>query len=591
MTDSNVVNNQVVAQASSQFISIVPENGEQFNPRQKIIFNIEPEIGFIKNDSYIVFDVLNSSSDASRATLQKNLGAHALIERVDIFSKETGILLESNTHYREWCNIEHQYYHDSWNNKINHEGVGEPVQSWTHSVDGANVVTSKRSVPDSKNIANNQLSPLQRDVERDGTNHTMVGGKPAYMTRRFCIPLKCGIFGAYDMEEKAIPVMNFGGLRIEITLAEPKEALQRLGCVRKNLSLNNNQKDEVVDLVAGLSVAGGDVATDFSAGGVALDIVCQGDDGNIAYSGLDNIQRAGLCVGNKINFSGKNTANADFSVDAVITKVHNNPTKANGGETLDPAIIIDGDLKGSLFKQLVIETNVIAGGPNGYKANAVVKVKNDDLNYRVNGVELRLLQVVPPPNVADSLMKGIDYEFTSYEVFFDNIPTATLRHQIPIHSVASKALAIFTQLYGSSNADGAVAGAMDKLVGILPKDSKVNDIVFFINNRLYPLRSYNPQKHADRVLCLNELVKSFRAIGKQPLNLGSVDFDDMEDYTNTPLIARELARNGMVFDLRNAEPELRVAFESARTEILRANTFVFSKKIIQTTATGLQVIH
>ena len=589
MTDSNVVNNQVVAQASSQFISIVPENGEQFNPRQKIIFNIMPEIGFIKNDSYIVFDVLNSSSDASRATLQKNLGAHALIERVDIFSKETGILLESNTHYREWCNVEHQYYHDSWNNKINHEGVGEPVQSWTHDVSASNVVTSKRSVPDAKNIANNQLSPLQRDVERDGTNHTAVGGKPAYMTRRFCIPLKCGIFGAYDMEEKAIPVMNFGGLRIEITLAEPKEVLQRLGCVRKNLSLNNNQKDEVVDLVAGLSVAGADVATDFSA--TTLKIICQGDDGNIAYNGLDNIQRAGLCVGNKINFSGKNTANADFSVDTVITKVHNNPTGANGGETLDPAIIIDGDLKGSLFKQLVIETSLVNAGPVGYKAGAIVKVKNDDLNYKVNGVELRLLQVVPPPNVADSLMKGIDYEFTGYEVFFDNIPTATLRHQIPIHSVASKALAIFTQLYGSSNADGISAGAMDKLVGILPKDSKVNDIVFFINNRLYPLRSYNPQKNADRVLCLNELVKSFRAIGKQPLNLGSVDFDDMEDYTNTPLIARELARNGMVFDLRNAEPELRLAFSSSRTEILRANTFVFSKKIIQTTATGLQVIH
>ena len=47
----------------------------------------------------------------------------------------------------------------------------------------------------------------------------------------------------------------------------------------------------------------------------------------------------------------------------------------------------------------------------------------------------------------------------------------------------------------------------------------------------------------------------------------------------------------MVFDLRNAEPELRLSFSGSRSHILRANTFVFSKKIIQTTATGLQVIH
>ena len=105
------------------------------------------------------------------------------------------------------------------------------------------------------------------------------------------------------------------------------------------------------------------------------------------------------------------------------------------------------------------------------------------------------------------------------------------------------------------------------------------------------MRAYNPQNKGDRVLATNELVKSFRALGVQPSNLGNADFCELENYTNTPLISRELAREGMVFDLRNAEPELRLSFSSARSNILRANTFVFSKKIIQTTATGLQVIH
>ena len=129
MTDTNLVNNQVVASSNSQYISIVAENGEQFNPRQKIVFNIEPEIGFIKKDSYLVFDLLNNSTDKGRYTLQKNLGASAIIDRVDIYSKETGILLESNTNYCEWLNVMNQYMYDDTTNLVNHQGCGTPIQS------------------------------------------------------------------------------------------------------------------------------------------------------------------------------------------------------------------------------------------------------------------------------------------------------------------------------------------------------------------------------------------------------------------------------------------------------------------------------
>ena len=55
---SNSMNGNVVAGQQSQYISIVPENGEQFVAGQKIIYNIEPEIGYIKKDSYICFDVI-----------------------------------------------------------------------------------------------------------------------------------------------------------------------------------------------------------------------------------------------------------------------------------------------------------------------------------------------------------------------------------------------------------------------------------------------------------------------------------------------------------------------------------------------------
>ncbi len=582
MTDSNLVANSVVASSSSQYISIVPENGEQFNPTQKIIYNIEPEIGYIKKDSYLIMDIQNTSADHSRYTLNKNLGAHALIDRVDIFSKETGILLESNTHYREWCNIDHQYLHDTHNNMSNTEGVGHPVQSWTHNVAADNSVVSKRSVPSSMEIVNNQISP----VAADGTN----GGAPLYGVRRFCIPLKVGLFGAYQAEEKAIPIMNFGGLRIEITLAKAKDALQRLGLTMKDTAHQSEKKDLVVDMVEVGQTAGVDVAavrTGFTTQEIILDRANEATQG---YKG--SLQDTGLVVGNRVHFSGKdNSNNADFSYHATIQTIATETARD---------LIINGKTHAN-FQKLKITVGGITnrtatgGGHNngvaGYKAASVLKVINSAPNYKLMNTEFRLKQIVAPPQQMDAGMSGINYEFTGYEVFFDNIPTATLRHQIPINSVASKSLAIFSQLYFSSNMDGDTASSQDKLNGVLPKDSLVNEVVFFINNRLYPLRSYNPQKTADRVLCVNELVKAFRAIGKQPMSLGSVDFGDMEDYTNTPLIARELARNGMVFDLRNAEPELRLNFSAGRTDILRVNTFVFSKKIIQTTANGLQVIH
>lgn len=564
MTDSMLANNAVVSSNNSQIISIVPENGEQFNSGQKIIYNIEPEIGFIKQDSYLIFDILNTSSDLGRWTLQKNIGAQAIIERVDIFSKETGVLLESNTHYAQWCNIENQYLFDSVNNLQNEQGVGKPVQSWNQSVADNGAHTRARSTPSARHLENSQLSPV------DNAN------APAYMTRRFCVPLRCGVFRAYDNDDKAIPVMAFGGLRVEITLAAPNQALQRLSGNYKDTTKNTENKDAEVDWVAGMACSETQ-ATQAAGTTCAVPITLAGTGG----WGSTHLSKIGLVVGNSVNFTGTAynggaAVNYSGTISALATTTNNN-LNINGKRT-------------TTHSTLTITITGGGNGPNGINAGGIIKVTGSP-NYKLMNTEFRLCQVVPDPNVADSIIKGVNYEYTGYEVFFDNIPTASLRHQIPINSVASKALAIFSQLYQTPNQDGANHSANDKFCGANPQDIALNDIVFFVNNRLYPLRSYNPQHKGDKVLNLNELVKAFRAINKQPNNLGNADFDDLEDYCNTPLICRELARKGMIFDLRNAEPEIRLGFSAARGSIVRADTFVFSKKIIQTTATGVQVIH
>lgn len=568
MTDSNLVANAVVASANSQYISIVPENGEQFTPGQKIIYNIEPEVGFIKKDSYLVFDVLNTSSDNSRVCFQKNLGAHAIIDRVDIFSKETGVLLESNTHYAQWCNIENQYMYDSTNNLSNHQGVGTPVQSWTHSLSDTNAETRNRSLAGAHKIENNQLSPTD-DTPR-----------ACFITRRFCIPLAVGLFGAYDASEKAIPIMPFGGLRIEITLQNKTLALQDLALREKDTVNGGEDGDKLTDLRTANTCK--DDATDQSTGGGSLNFTIERTDATAGFT--KNLQDTGLCVGNTISFTYTDaTPGTVKTATGTITAIE--------GQA-DKDVVIDGETI-ELHGELKITFDVNNGatmGATGYTGGSFVKL-NSNNNYKVMGTEFRLCQVVPPPDVMDSLTKGINYEYTGYEVFFDNIPTGSLRHQIPIHSVASKAIATFTQLYDTVNDEGQTESSADFYNGSLPDDNYLDEVVYFINNRLYPLRSYKPHKHKDKVLATNELVKAFKALGKQPLNLGSGDFNDLNNYTNTPLIARELARNGMVFDLRNAEPELRLTFTQARGNILRANTYVFSKKIVQTSPTGVQVIH
>ncbi len=572
MTDTNLVNNQVVASSNSQYVSIVAENGEQFNPRQKIIFNIEPEIGFIKKDSYIVFDLLNNSADKGRYTLQKNLGASAIIDRVDIYSKETGILLESNTNYCEWLNVMNQYMYDDTTNLVNHQGCGTPIQSWSHNVNTGGNVSSFRSIPSPRHIENNQLSP----VSAVDTN----GGTAKYTTRRFCVPLMCGLFGAYEGGmEKAIPVMNFGGLRIEITLNAPKIALQPLGWsyVDTRQTYNAKESENLEDWVSG-STVDDDNGTDQST--TANACVFKFTAGTSTGYRKNNLQDVGLVVGNKMTWSGTDSTDANKTYTGTVSAI---------AGTVDRNLTIDGEVVAH-SSLMTITLSGGGAGINGVKTGKLSRVL-DDCNYKVSNVEFRLKQIVPPDGVADSLMRGINYEYMGYEVFMNNIPTGSLRHQIPINSVASKSVATFTILHDTSNGEGETHSSADMYNGILPNVANLNEVVYFINNRLYPLRAYNPQNKGDRVLATNELVKSFRALGVQPANLGNADFCDLENYTNTPLISRELAREGMVFDLRNAEPELRLSFSASRPHILRANTFVFSKKIIQTTATGLQVIH
>lgn len=576
---SNSMNGNVVAGQQSQYISIVPENGEQFVAGQKIIYNIEPEIGYIKKDSYICFDVINTSTQQNRMCFPRGVGAHALIENVNIYSKETGVLLESLQNYSQWRVIEHQYLNDDPSQLALKEGCGVPHHSYNFH-NGSS--TPQNVFAGASDIENNVLSPIDK---------TCVA---KYTAVRFCIPLKTGLMGHMDNDPKLIPILNFGGLRIEITLAKAPLALQNIGA-------SFNQTPNTVANINGAGDGRETVVYDLASQGVRLCPDNTGGDGTYAHANtvhicivgtnVASIADLGLAVGNKIvlNESSTLTASDRTPVADEDTGSGYLSTRKITAIAYDGGNITVNGITKALTVKLTLDGALSAfTSANGGKQHWAL-LDQSGIGYKIAKTEFRLLQVSPPADVMNTISKGINYEFTSYDTFLDNVPTSSLRHQIPIHSVASKAISMFTHLYDSSSMENQ--SHQNYYYGLPPESSKVNDVVWFVNNRLYPLRSYNPQSNKDKVLTLNELNKALQAIGKSPVNLGDNEFGNLSGYSNTFLLCRELAREGFVFDLRNAEPEVRLSFSGARTSILRANTFVFSKRIVQTSAQGVQVVY
>ena len=540
--------NPVMSSSNTKYISIVPENGETFNPSQKIIYNIEPNLGYVKRDTYLAFDVQNTSAGSAMIAFPQSVGAHALIDNIRIYSKMTGVLLEALENYSQIQGLINMYGYDDKTQLQLKEGVGEPCIS-TFSLltggGGSNCV-ARGSV--ANDISNLQLSPL-------GDNPAPA--TPKYVARRFCIPLRAGLFRTFD-SEKLIPVLNMGGLRIEINLNPVALGVVRL-CGAQT-SLANPFETGMIDWI--------------NEGGVLR--VRGGGSNTVILGGTFDYRQLGLCVGNSIRVWDVGVLNE--------TRVITGIASAAGVITITfgGAQIAGTSANARLFTSVGIAGNGAGQGnaPNTASINAP--------NYVITNTEMRICQVVPTPEQAKVLSSELKYEFTSYDVFLDNIDGGTMRHQVPVNSVSSKALGILSIPYRADRERNEAVPTY--YAGIVPTNSLLNSVQFFINNKLYPLRNYNPNVLNDRVICLNETVKTLKAIGIAPKMLGLNNYSNAENYSNLFVVSRELARNGFVFDLRNAEAEVRLGFAETRTFRTRVNTFVFSKKVVETTASGIQVV-
>lgn len=536
------MSNGIVSSQNSSYISIVPSTQTEFTENSQMIIEIDETLGYIKGrDSYLCLDVLNTSSDSSRWSFPNGVGASALINRLEIYSKSTGQLLETLENYNQWCGIENQYMRDDYSTLQRLEGVGSPSYQYMNASEPNDILVRSTTLLNPSKVENNLLSPLNAD---DAT--------PAYTSRRFCIPIKSGVFSRWWDEERLCPVMNLGGLRMVFTFGTNEEVCKRLGFYPQETL--DDEFVESVNVYPLTDDIGIPMITIDEAGDTLLSRIAE-FKGNFA-----NVNNTGLSVGNKVIVQKLDGTEKQYKTITEITA--SNDTQ---GQIV---ITFDSELNEVENPYILLDTSVRP-------------------SFLVQNVELRVLQMVVPKDGMDKLAKPMKYEYTTYDQFHHTIPATILRDQIPITSVASKAKAVFTHFMDTDNQLDQTEKSYYSGMG--PSELHLNSVQLFVNNKLYPLQAINPQATNDKALMHNEVVKAFLAIGKQPLNLGTNEYGGLNDYSNTFLYARELARGQFVYNLQNAEPEVRLGFSAIRNNC-RTNTYVFSKKIVDISAKGLAVM-
>ena len=114
----------------------------------------------------------------------------------------------------------------------------------------------------------------------------------------------------------------------------------------------------------------------------------------------------------------------------------------------------------------------------------------------------------------------------------------------------------------------------------------MNSIQYFLKGRLAPVRSYDPRLNSEKIIALNELNKALTTLNLEPKDLGNTDKENIETYTNCFAVARQLARRGYYYSLRDAEGQLRLGFSNTRANNFITNTFVWSIKIVNVDTNG-----
>ena len=504
---------------NTKMISLVPTNGTQFNAAsgQKVIFELPPNLGLVKGrDSYLALDVCNTSGQFNRLALNGTAGVDALLARIDIYSLRDGTHLETLNHYNQWSSITHQYLFEDKTNLQTLTGCGKQVFA-QESAGGVKANVA----PNANNVEDTVFSPI---VEASGVQ--------AYNFRRYTTPLKAGIFRYWD-SEKLCPILAFGGLRIEITLEDPEVALQLVDttCL--------NQAGNAADITT--SAAQGDGAACINRGGAT----------NIFSLEATTIPKCGFSVGNVVNLDGDiGAAVANLGANRTITAMAQNGN--------DVEVTFDG-------------AAIAASNDNSMRLATVSKACSIRPQFRV-------VSVAPPQSMIQSIGGGLNYEFTTWDYHTSSLLSSATQHQVELNSVATRAVCILSTFTDTSNTKKDLFSSY--FSGSDATSLNLNSVQYFLKNRLQPVRSYDPRVKNQRIIAQHEVAKALDSVNYEAKDLGNSDGENLDIYTNTFMIGRQLAKRPYYYDLKDAEGQIRLEFSNTRANNQQINTFVWSKKIV-----------
>jgi hypothetical protein len=508
---------------NTKMISLVPTNGTTFtlSGGQKIVYEIPANIALMKGrDSYMVWDIENTSADNNRLMVNSQAGCEAVISRVDIYALRDGTHIETLNHYNQIAAMANEYLYEDKTNLQSLQGCGKKVYAHDQSATAPSGVTP--TLGSAHNPEDAQLSPVN---STDGTQ--------AYNFRRFTAPLKSGFLGRWWDDERLCPILATGGVRVEITLEDPQVALQ---------VLNNNT----------LNHAGGaaNITPEAAIGEGSVCANTLGFGAVVKVTGT-TVADCGFAVGNKVLIDGDVGAGVvNVQASAAITAITQNANDVD-----------------------------IQTGGGGFAAATTVSVRLASAVKSANvRPSWRVVSVAPPADMINSISGGLQYEFTSYNYHTSSLLSSATQHQVELNSVATRAQCIMSSFVNTANT--TKAGFSSYFAGGVPSELNLNSVQYFLKNRLQPVRAYDPNTTGQRVIAQHELAKSFDSISYEAVDLGNTDGANLDVYTNNFMIGRQLAKRPYYYDLKEAEGQIRLGFSGIRADNFTINTFVWNKFVL-----------
>ena len=415
------------------------------------------------------------------------------------------------------ASMANQYLYEDKTNLQSLQGCGNKVYA-QQSVAGA--VANVQQKADS--VENLQLSPI-----------VSATGVQAYNFRRYTAPLKSGFLGRWWDDERLAPILAVGGVRVEITLEDPEIALQQIQ------TTGNNNAGNAADI------------TSDSALGAGLACGVTGAPANTWVAQAVTIENCGFAVGNVINCDGDVGAGvAVLGAARTITAIA--AAGANIDVTFDGAAIAASNTNGIRLAQC--------------NRSAIVRP------------QWRVVSVVPPQEMVNTIGGGFQYAFTTWDYHTSALLASATQHQVELNSVATRAQCIMSSF--TEPAAEKLDAVSSYFIGNQPSELNLNSVQYFLNNRLQPVRAYNPNVNNQRVIAQHELAKSFDSISHEAVDLGNSEGANLAQYTNTFMIARQLAKRPYHYDLKSAEGQIRLEFSAVRANNVSINSFVWNTKIL-----------